>query len=206
MRLILVRHGETPSNVNYLLDTAPPGANLTDLGHQQAHALVRLLGDEPVDAIYVSDLVRTQLTAAPLAIARGLTPVVRAGLREIQAGAEEMLGYAPGEWDRTDPPRYFTALASWASGDLGTRMPQGESGEEFLHRYDTVIEEIAGQRYGNVVVVSHGAAIRMWASLRCRNLTAEFLRHAPMTNTDTVLLDGSPGNWVATQWAGQPVT
>lgn len=205
MRLILVRHGETPSNVSYLLDTAPPGAELTDLGHQQAHALVRLLGDEPIGAIYVSDLVRTQLTAAPLASARGLTPVVRAGLREIQAGAEEMTTYAPGGWDRAKPPRYFTTLSSWASGDIGARMPDGESGEEFLRRYDTVIDEIVGQRHECAVVVSHGAAIRMWAGLRCGNLSPEFLRLAPMTNTDTVLLDGGPGNWVATHWAGQPV-
>lgn len=205
MRLILVRHGETPSNVKYLLDTAPPGATLTDLGHQQAHALVQLFDGQPVDAIYVSDLVRTQLTATPLARARGLTPVIRPGLREIQAGAEEMLAYAPGEWDRAHPPRYFTALASWADGDLGARMPEGESGEEFLRRYDTVIEEIAQQRHEGAVIVSHGAAIRMWAGLRCSNLTARFLRKAPMTNTDSVFVEGSPGAWVATRWAGQPI-
>ena len=31
MRLLLIRHGQTPSNVDYLLDTAVPGAGLTAL-------------------------------------------------------------------------------------------------------------------------------------------------------------------------------
>ncbi|MCM1975585.1 histidine phosphatase family protein, partial [Streptomyces sp. G1] len=36
MRLLLVRHGQTPTNVDYLLDTAVPGPGLTELGLAQA--------------------------------------------------------------------------------------------------------------------------------------------------------------------------
>lgn len=32
MRLLLIRHGETPTNVGYLLDTAVPGPGLTEIG------------------------------------------------------------------------------------------------------------------------------------------------------------------------------
>ncbi|KUO05931.1 hypothetical protein AQJ67_03710 [Streptomyces caeruleatus] len=32
MRLLLVRHGQTPANVDFLLHTAVPGAGLTALG------------------------------------------------------------------------------------------------------------------------------------------------------------------------------
>ena len=35
-RLHLVRHGQTPSNVAGALDTALPGAPLTELGREQA--------------------------------------------------------------------------------------------------------------------------------------------------------------------------
>lgn len=35
MRLILIRHGQTPSNVEHFLDTAVPGPGLTELGSQQ---------------------------------------------------------------------------------------------------------------------------------------------------------------------------
>nr|WP_284288846.1 histidine phosphatase family protein [Angustibacter aerolatus] len=86
MRLILVRHGQTPSNVQRLLDTAVPGADLTDLGRQQAERVPTGLADEPVEAVYASTLVRTQQTAGPLAAALGLDVQVRDGLREITAG------------------------------------------------------------------------------------------------------------------------
>ncbi|POC80683.1 histidine phosphatase family protein, partial [Vibrio vulnificus] len=43
MRLILIRHGQTESNVHRLLDTAMPGPGLTELGQQQAAGLVSAL-------------------------------------------------------------------------------------------------------------------------------------------------------------------
>ena len=48
MRLHLVRHGQTASNVAHLLDTAHPGADLDEVGRAQAAALVVRLGGEAV--------------------------------------------------------------------------------------------------------------------------------------------------------------
>ena len=66
MRLILVRHGQTPANVLGQLDTAHPGPGLTERGFEQAERVPEALRGENIDAIYVSTLIRTQLTAAPL--------------------------------------------------------------------------------------------------------------------------------------------
>ena len=90
MRLILVRHGQTSSNISRALDTTEPGPDLTNLGRAQAAALPRMLDGTPIEAIYASTLVRTQQTAAPLAAAHGLDVQVRAGLREVSAGELEM--------------------------------------------------------------------------------------------------------------------
>lgn len=90
MRIILIRHGQTASNIGRYLDTAEPGAPLTVLGQEQAQALPAALEDERIDAIYASTLMRTQQTAQPLAQARGLEIQVRVGLREISAGDLEM--------------------------------------------------------------------------------------------------------------------
>ena len=49
MRLILIRHGETTANVALALDTAFPGADLTELGHAQAAALTDTLDGTAVD-------------------------------------------------------------------------------------------------------------------------------------------------------------
>src|SRR5690625_5937445 len=92
MRLILVRHGQTSSNVADLLDTGDPGADLTELGREQAAAVPRSLAGEQVDAVYASNLVRTQQTAGPLLEVRGLSLRVRPGIREIRAGAQELRG------------------------------------------------------------------------------------------------------------------
>jgi broad specificity phosphatase PhoE len=67
MHLLLLRHGQTGSNVIGALDTAVPGAPLTELGERQAAAVPGAL--QPIDSITVSTLLRTQQTAAPLAAA-----------------------------------------------------------------------------------------------------------------------------------------
>ena len=150
MRLILVRHGQTSSNVATLLDTAHPGAGLNDLGHEQAAALPDVLDGTPIDAIYASTLVRAQQTAEPLAAAHGLEVQVRSGLREISAGALEMLG------DPDSLDSYLTTALAWGAGDLSPTIPGGEPGDAALARFDEVVAEAAASGAGTVVVVSHG--------------------------------------------------
>src|SRR5690606_5754760 len=82
MRLTLIRHGQTPSNVRGLLDTGAPGPGLTALGAAQAAALPRLLDGSPIDGVYVSTLIRTHRTAEPFAAARALDPVELPGVHE----------------------------------------------------------------------------------------------------------------------------
>jgi len=201
MRLLLIRHGQTPSNVAFLLDTAVPGPGLTALGEQQAAALPEVLADEDIEALYASTLVRTQLTAAPLATARGLDVLVRDGLRELEAGDLEML---PG--DTEQGALYMKTVFAWAAGDTALRMPGGESGAEALARYDAVVAEAAGSGAGTVAMVSHGAAIRMWTAARADNVDVPFAAARPLDNTGVVILEGSPADgWKALSWAGATV-
>jgi broad specificity phosphatase PhoE len=191
VRVFLIRHGQTTNNVARLLDTAYPGASLTDAGHAQAAALVDTLREHPVDAIYVSDLIRTHQTAAPLAEDRGLEPFVRSGVREIQAGDYEM---SP-EW-----MGYVTTIVGWME-DLERRMPGAETGREVLARFDEVIDEAYAVGHGSVVVISHGAVIRTWTMHRADNLTPEFMRGAAMENTVVVEVHGSPQDgWRVHRW------
>ena len=198
MRLLLIRHGQTPSNVEALLDTAVPGAPLTELGERQAAALPEALADEDIEALYVSTLVRTQLTAAPLAASRGLEPLVRDGIREVSAGDLEML---PG--DSEHGLLYMKTVFAWAEGETELRMPGGESGTEALARYDAVVAEAAASGAGTVAMVSHGAAIRMWTAARADNVDVPFAAAHPLQNTGVVILEGTPRDgWKALSWAG----
>ncbi|MFG2124469.1 histidine phosphatase family protein [Streptomyces sp. NPDC048710] len=201
MRLLLIRHGQTPSNLDHLLDTAVPGPGLTPLGEAQAAALPAALADEDIDALYASTLTRTQLTAAPLAAARALGVIVRDGIREITAGDLEMV---PG--DSPEGERYMRTVFAWAAGDTTLRIPGGENGEEVLARYDAVIAEAAASGAGSVAMISHGAVIRMWTAARADNVDVAFAAARPLENTGVVILEGSPSDgFKALSWAGATV-
>lgn len=208
MRLLLIRHGQTPGNVLGQLDTAHPGPGLTELGQRQAAALPRALVNEQIDALYASKLVRTQVTATPLARARGLEIQVLDGLHEIEAGALEKLT------DHESHMRYMRTAFAWTSGDLDRRMPDGPNGHDFFQRYDADIANIAATAAASgsdgdssaVAVVSHGAAIRVWAAARVQNIDIDFAARHILANTGIVALDGDPdAGWHLLHWDGSPV-
>jgi len=192
VRVFLVRHGQTVNNVERLLDTAYPGASLTELGRSQASGLVDTFRDHPIDAIYVSDLIRTHETATPLAQARGLDLHVREGIREIQAGDYEM---------SPDFDDYIRIIVGWLSGRQDVRMPGAETGHEVLSRFDGVVEEAYAVGHDTVVLISHGAVIRTWAMSRAHNLAPEVMRTVSMDNTVVVELHGAPDQgWRVVRW------
>lgn len=200
MRLLLLRHGQTPSNVGGLLDTAHPGPGLTRLGERQAAAVPHALRDRQVDAIAVSPLVRTSLTAAPLARARGIEPLTVEGLQEIEAGELEMAGAHDAH------QRYLSTAFAWARGDVDRTMPGGSDGRAFLERYDGAVAAIAARGWESVVVVSHGAAIRAWASARVAGVDIDDVERSTLANTGLVEVEGDPASgWRLVAWTADPV-
>ena len=191
MRLFLVRHGRTSSNVNRLLDTAVPGAELDEVGREQALRLVGRLAGEHLDGLYASDLVRTQQTAQPLAEHRGLEVTVLGGLREIQAGVDEM---------SPDWRRYVDTLTAWGR-DWSARVPGGEDAHAFYGRFDAAVTRISGVGHSSALVVSHGAALRMWIAARVRGIDLDEAVGRRLGNTTVVSLEGSEQDgWHFLSW------
>lgn len=191
MRLLLIRHGQTQSNVDHLLDTAFPGAPLDELGRQQAKDLVIAVEDEPLDAVYASTLTRAQETATPLAKARGLEVQVIDGIQEIAAGVEEM---------NSDWTLYTNELASWSIDNLDSKLEGGESAREFLTRYNGAIADIEATGAERVAVISHGAAMRVWGITQSRGAVDVHLM-APLRNTEWIVFEGSTGEgWTIESW------
>ncbi|HEY1529856.1 MAG TPA: histidine phosphatase family protein [Galbitalea sp.] len=200
MRLLLLRHGQTHSNVIGALDTAVPGAPLNELGLRQAAAVPRALVGQEIDAISASTIVRTQQTAEPLAADRGITVAIRDGLREISAGSLEMLS------DHESQGVYTATAFAWAKGDLELRMPGGESGHEFFQRYDAAIRDVLDSRAKVVVAVSHGAAIRTWVAARCDNTDGGFAGTHQLDNTGVAVLEGDRvHDWHLVEWQSTPL-
>ncbi|WP_427135425.1 histidine phosphatase family protein [Pseudarthrobacter sp. S9] len=205
MKLLLIRHGQTPGNVLGQLDTARPGPGLTELGERQAAALARSLANEQIGLLYASTLIRTQITAQPLATMRGLDVEVLEGLGEIEAGSLEKLT------DRESHLRYLGTVFAWSAGELDRRMPAGPNGLDFFERFDDSIARIAAAAAasadpGAAAVISHGAAIRVWAGLRASNVEPGFAARHVLANTGIVALEGDPdAGWKLIHWDDSPL-
>ncbi|WP_029137004.1 histidine phosphatase family protein [Nakamurella lactea] len=205
MRLILIRHGQTPSNVLGLLDTMVPGPGLTDLGMEQAEGVVEALAGVDIHRVVASPQTRAQLTAKPLAADRGLDVEVLDGLREIAAGAWEMAG------DEESVRGYIGQLGRWMTGNAlheSTPGPTGESGADVLARYDGALAmAFEDDATRTVAAVSHGAAIRFWASVRGANLPDAYGLEHSVSNTGVVVLSRNTFDepWSVESWTGDPI-
>lgn len=200
MRLLMLRHGQTPANVAGSLDTGAPGPGLTALGQSQAEAVPGALSDLSIDALLISPLVRTSLTAAPLAQALSLAPQTLDGIREVGAGDLEMRS------DGASHRAYLETVFSWGRGRLGRQMPGGDDGHAFFDRFDSSIAQIADGGWQRVVMVSHGAAIRCWASARVAGVDIDTVERTPLANTGLVEIEGDPrSGWRLVSWSTTPV-
>lgn len=214
MRLHLIRHGRTASNVIGAIDTSVPGPPLDETGERQAVALAEALADVRFDRVVASSQVRAQMTGAALAQERGLELEVRDGLREVSAGYLEM---------RTDAEavtEYLTTISAWGKGDPAAVLPGGETLDVTVGRFDAVVEELVLAGTEHAAIISHGAMIRVWCATRVENIDADFVFGHPLSNTGIVTLERhADGTWLADRWesavvpapqatsgpAGQPV-
>ena len=201
-RLVLVRHGQSHGNVERRLDTRPPGADLTDLGVRQARDFARARTSAPRLLLH-SVARRAAQTAAAISGELSILPVEVDGIHEVQAGDLE---------DRSDDDaiaEFNRIYQVWLDGDLSESMPGGENGHDVLDRYLPVLQDLRS-RYlddrtatGDVVVISHGAAIRL-AAATLAGVEASFVLDHHLANTEAVTLAPiTDGRWSCVQWGAK---
>jgi broad specificity phosphatase PhoE len=150
--LLLARHGETDWNrqLRFQGHADPP---LNDRGRVQARALARALADEPLHAIYASDLRRARETAEIVAAETDLPVVAEPELREVDVGSWSGLTREEIEI------RFPAGFARWRSGEVGH---DGETRDELTTRVRSAVERIVRRHpHGRVLVVSHGGPLRV---------------------------------------------
>ncbi|WP_235732476.1 histidine phosphatase family protein [Mycolicibacterium septicum] len=203
MRVTFVRHGQSAGNTSGNIDTSTPGPSLTPLGREQAQAVADKLGDNNYDAIYASQMIRTQQTAEPMSAYLGLPIQVLPGLQEIEAGDYE------GTPESGALGGYLQSPIAWAfAGQLGARIPGSIDGNEFDARVDGALKTMYDKGDRNAVVFSHGGTIMFWTMMNAKNLTlAEkgmLLSQHALGNTDYVVIEGNPEDgWTLVDWNGQ---
>lgn len=149
----LIRHGENDWIGRRLVGWMP-GVHLNARGQAQAEALPSVLAGVPIRAVYTSPLARARETAAPLARARRLQPVVRKALGEVRFGAWE--GKSLRELRRR---KLWPVIHDTPSR---VRFPGGESFVEVQARVVEELERLHRQHpRATVACVSHADVIRL---------------------------------------------
>jgi glucosyl-3-phosphoglycerate phosphatase len=150
---VLWRHGQTVWNREHRFQ-GQTDIDLDETGVAQAERAARLLAALRPSAIVSSDLRRAAMTAAPLARLTGLEVGYDKDLRERYGGLWE--GLTETEIRERFPQEYGT----WTP-------PEGETSAAVAQRAGAALERIAEAAAPGslVVVVSHGAAIRLGMSL-----------------------------------------
>jgi probable phosphoglycerate mutase len=158
IEVVLIRHGASEAAVDgqsfeLLEGQADPA--LSPDGELQAQAVAAALAGEPLEALYVTPLRRTAQTAAPLAAATGLEPVVLPELREVH------LGELDGGAFRIAVARRDPLVAEVFAKQRWDIIPGAESAADFARRTRAGMERIlAGVEPGaSVAAVVHGGVI-----------------------------------------------
>jgi len=152
-RLIAVRHGETAWNV----DTRIQGQldiELNTRGQWQARRLGEALADDPISAIYSSDLARAWQTAQEIARHGPLQVVAEPRLRERSFGLFEGRTFHDIQSELPDQAQ------RWRQRDPEFAPAGGESLLVFRERVTHIVEELASRHAGELVVlVAHGGVM-----------------------------------------------
>jgi probable phosphoglycerate mutase len=180
---VLWRHGQTIWNAEHRFQ-GQTDIDLDETGVAQADRAARLLAALRPSAIVASDLRRAAATAAPLARLTGLEVSYDKDLRERSGGLWEGL---------TDPEiraRYPAEHAAWSP-------PEGETSLAVAQRSCAALERIAEAASPGdlVVVVSHGAAIRLGLALLLGLPEDLFRVLGPLANCAWSVTEQRRQNW-----------
>lgn len=152
-RIIAIRHGETAWNV----DTRVQGQldiGLNPHGLWQAQRLAQVLAEEPIDAIYSSDLTRALHTASAIAQRKQQSVQTHIGLRERGFGSFE--GKTHAEIAATWPDQ----SRLWHQRDPAWAPPGGESLLVMRQRVSQTLNELACAHPGEqIVLLAHGGVM-----------------------------------------------
>jgi probable phosphoglycerate mutase len=152
-RLCIVRHGETAWNAEHRVQ-GQLDIPLNAIGLRQAEAVGKALKGESFDALYSSDLARTQQTAAPAANLLSHKILLEKDLRERHYGMFERLTYAEVK------EKHAAEYARFAARDPDFDFASGESLRKFSARSLAVLAKIASAHAGqHVLIFTHGGVL-----------------------------------------------
>lgn len=193
-RIIAIRHGETAWNT----DTRIQGQldiPLNDTGHWQAGRLAEALADEPITAIYASDLSRAWETAQYVGRKRGVPVTREEGLRERGFGDFEGRTFAEIEKELPEQSQ------RWRQRDPDFAPAGGESLVALRERVVATAERLAALHPGELIaLVGHGGVMDVMYRAATR-LDIQAPRTWALGNAAINRLLWTPGGFSLVGWA-----
>jgi len=177
MAIVLVRHGETASNAQRVLQH--PDTPLSERGLAQARRVAQRLAQTRVARILASDYARALTTAELIRDACGAPLEIDPELRERNFGDLRGRAYADLGFDPF-APGYFP--------------PAGESWEDLHERVDRMWDRVharAAGLAGDLVLVTHGLVCHSLVSRRFE-LAGEMCGPGRFANTSVTIVDAAP--------------
>lgn len=155
-RIYLIRHAEAEGNLYRVAHGWHNGLITNDRGYRQIDALRRRFQEVDIDAVYASDLYRTQLTARAIWLPKALPLHLEPAFREIHMGVWEDRTWHELNVQYPEEMYHFNRRV-----DL-FRVEGGETAQQVLDRYLPALHRVAAAHDGGTVAVfSHGAALRI---------------------------------------------
>ena len=219
--LDFVRHGQSIDNAAGIIDTSPPGTELTATGDSEASTVAQAIQSEygnTIAGVFDSQELRTQETAMPLVadlVAGGHTASLAtlSGLNEIPAGAFE--GDATNSLEGI---LYLLGPLSWAFGDVlvpdvGDPSVNGVTFDDSFGGAVQTIYDGTASATGTPtdVAFSSEGAIAVWTLMNVNNPDFSVLLQEVeetegfLPNTGQVVIEGSPGDWTLVSYDGTAV-
>ncbi|MEM9921573.1 MAG: histidine phosphatase family protein [Bacteroidota bacterium] len=152
--IYIIRHGQTEFNKQHIIQGSGVDSSLNDTGQAQAKAFFRHYEEVSFDAVLVSGLIRTQQTVQPF-IDKGLPWEKWNEINEI--------GWGIHEGQKSEPwmvESYKQTIAAWGRGEFDASVEQGESAAKLAARLGTFVEHIKNRPEKQLLVCSHGRAMR----------------------------------------------
>lgn len=151
MELLLIRHGETPSN-HQGRHQGWNDTSLSQAGRHQASKCYEHLSHIDFDAIYSSDLNRAIETSKIIFKGRDSKINLDKRLREINVG--RLSGMYISEAEKKYGEGYIKSIKERDFSDF-----EGESNAEFLERAMDLLNDMSEKSLNRVAVVTHGGTI-----------------------------------------------
>lgn len=172
MNLYIMRHAQTNYNLLGLCNDNPTvDVHLTTMGIQQAEQATRQLAHTPLNKIYVSQLPRTQQTAAIVNRLHNVPIITSQNLNDIRSG-----------FDGKPVKEYFNETGQDRYNII---PPGGESVRQYQTRVLNFLEEVKQQNEQQILAVTHEEAMRVFYA-HFNELTPELMLQLNFANCEVI--------------------